>query len=90
MLDFICNGSVDLFGTRRERKIQNENICLQRDSTHTTPVHDRKFSARSRGLDGDQHTCEPVASKMLEKFSGELAKKLENFVGLRYVKNVGK
>ena len=32
------------------------------------------------------HTCEPVASKMLEKFSGELAKKLENFVGLRYVK----
>ena len=32
----------------------------------------------------------PVASKMLEKFTGELAKKLENFVGLRYVKNVGK
>ena len=32
MLDFICNGSVDLFGTGRERKIQNENICLQRDS----------------------------------------------------------
>ena len=36
------------------------------------------------------HTCEPVASKMLEKFTGDLAKKLENFVGLRYVKNVGK
>ena len=36
------------------------------------------------------HTCEPVASKNLEKFSGELAKKLENFVGLRYIKNVGK
>ena len=36
------------------------------------------------------HTCEPVASKMLEKFAGELAKKRENFVGLRYVKNVGK
>ena len=32
------------------------------------------------------HTCEPVASKMLEKFPGELAKKRENFVGLRYVK----
>ena len=30
------------------------------------------------------HTCEPVASKMLEKFPGELAKKRENFVGLRY------
>ena len=36
------------------------------------------------------HACEPVASKNLEKFSGELAKKLENFVGLRYIKNVGK
>ena len=32
MLDFICNGSVDLFGTGRERKIRNENICHQRDS----------------------------------------------------------
>ena len=32
MLDFICNGSVDLFGRGRVRKIQNENICLQRDS----------------------------------------------------------
>ena len=33
MLDFICMGSTYLFGTaRRERKIQNENICLQWDS----------------------------------------------------------
>ena len=32
MLYFICTGSVDLFGTGRERKIQIENICLQRDS----------------------------------------------------------
>ena len=33
MLDFICMGSTYLFGTaRRERKIQNENICLQGDS----------------------------------------------------------
>ena len=32
MLDFICNGSVDLFGMEREQKIQNENICLQGDS----------------------------------------------------------
>ena len=45
MLDFICNGSVDLFGTGRERTIQNENICLQRDSN---PLHARKVSA----LDG--------------------------------------
>ena len=39
MLDFICNGSVDLFGKGRERKIQNENICLQQDSNprHASP-----------------------------------------------------
>ena len=41
-------------------------------------------------VDQVSHTCEPVASKMLEKFPGELAKKRENFVGLRYVKKVGK
>ena len=29
---FICNDSVDLFGTERERKIQNETICFQGDS----------------------------------------------------------
>ena len=42
MLDFICNGSVDLFGTGRERKIKNENICLQRDSNphHASPRQD--------------------------------------------------
>ena len=58
MLDFICNGSVDLFGTGRERKIQNENLCLQQDSNPHTPVHDRKVTApktaRPRGLDGDR------------------------------------
>ena len=39
MLDFIYMGSVDLFGTGRERKIQNENICFQRDSNphHASP-----------------------------------------------------
>ena len=55
MLDFICNGSVDLFGTGRERKIQNENLCFQRDSNphHAGP---RQESQRLRplGLDGDQ------------------------------------
>ena len=35
------------------------------------------------------HTCEPVAKKNLEKFSGELAKKLENFVGPRYIEKCG-
>ena len=32
MLDFICMDSADLFGTDKERKIQNENIGLQWDS----------------------------------------------------------
>ena len=32
MLDFISNGSVDLFGSGKEWKIQNENICLEWDS----------------------------------------------------------
>ena len=49
MLDFICNAFVDLFGTRRDRKIQNENICLQRDSNahHASP---RQESQRLRLL----------------------------------------
>ena len=46
---FICNGSVDLFGTGRERKIQNENICLQRDS-NPHPASPRKESRRLRPL----------------------------------------
>ena len=35
----ILMGSADLFGTRRERKTQNENICFQRVSNppHATP-----------------------------------------------------
>ena len=39
ILDFIYMGSADLFGTGRERKIQNENICFQRDSNphHASP-----------------------------------------------------
>ena len=31
MLGFICKGSAELYGMERERKIQNENICLQRE-----------------------------------------------------------
>ena len=59
MLDFICNGSVDLFGTGRERKIQNENVCLQQDSNphHASPRQESKRHvghARPRGLGGDQ------------------------------------
>ena len=40
MLDFIYMGTADLFGTERERKIQNR--------THTPPVHDRNVSALDR------------------------------------------
>ena len=49
MLDFICNGSVDLFGSGRDRRTQNENICLQRDSNqhHASP---RQESQRLRPL----------------------------------------
>ena len=49
MLDFICNGSVDLLGTEREGKIQNENICLQWDwkPHHASP---RQESQRLRPL----------------------------------------
>ena len=38
-LDFIYMGSADLFGTGRERKIQNKKICFQQDSNqrHATP-----------------------------------------------------
>ena len=48
-LDCICNGSVYLFGTDRERKIQNENICLERDRNphHAGP---REESQRLRPL----------------------------------------
>ena len=48
-LDFIYGDSSDLFGTGWERKIQNENICFQRDSNprHATP---RQDSQRSRPL----------------------------------------
>ena len=49
MLDFICNGSVDLFGTGRERKNQNENICLQRD-LNPHPASPRQESRRLRPL----------------------------------------
>ena len=49
MLDFICMGSADLFGTGRERKVQNENTCLQRDENprHATQ---RPVSQRFRPL----------------------------------------
>ena len=52
MLDFICMGSADLFGTGRERKIPNENVCLQRNSNprHATP---RQESERVRPLGHD-------------------------------------
>ena len=32
MLDFICTGAAEMFGTEGSEKSKNENICLQRDS----------------------------------------------------------
>ena len=51
MLDFICNDSVDLFGTGRERKNQNENIhvSLQWDS-NPHRANPRQESQRLRPL----------------------------------------
>ena len=52
MLDFICIGSADLFGMERERKIQNENVCLKQDSNsrHAAP---RQVNQRFRQLGHD-------------------------------------
>ena len=49
MLDLICMGTAELFGMASERKVQNENICLQRDSNplHATP---RQVNQRLRPL----------------------------------------
>ena len=33
MLDFICMGSAELWGTGNKRKIQNENILLRQESS---------------------------------------------------------
>ena len=55
MLDFICMVSADLFGTGRERKIQNENLYLQQDSNsrrHATRDEAALKTARPRRLDG--------------------------------------
>ena len=54
MLDFICMGSTYLFGTaRRERKIQNENIGLQRDSNPRLAATTRLVEQRFRPLGYD-------------------------------------
>ena len=44
MLDFIYMGSADLFGTGRERKIQNEKMCFQWDSNthHASPTQENQ------------------------------------------------
>ena len=53
MLDFICNGSIDLFGTGRERKNQNENIYLQRDSNpHHASLRQETQRLRPLGHEG--------------------------------------
>ena len=64
-------------------------MILEKEKTRFKKIWCPLLQVMSR-FDSIPHTCEPVASKNLEKFSGELAKKLKNFVGLRYIKNVGK
>ena len=73
MFDLICNDSVDLFGTGRERKIQNENICLQRDSIphHVSP---RQESQRLR----------PLGHEGLMVISGLMSYKI---IGYKFKKN---
>ena len=68
MLDFICNGSVDLLGTERERKIENGNIRLQRDSNphHASP---RQESQRLR----------PLGHESLMKISGLMSNKIMGY-----------
>ena len=38
MLDFICNCYAELKAMRGKRKIQNENICFQRDLWTPSPI----------------------------------------------------
>ena len=53
MLDFICNGSVEQFGTDRDRNIPDENICLQRDSnTHHASPGQESQNIRPLGHEG--------------------------------------
>ena len=56
MLAFICIGSAGLFGSGKERKIHNENICLQRDSNPRPTDTLRQAELRSRPLGHDNLT----------------------------------
>ena len=38
MLDFICIAFAELWGTEKERKTQNENICPRRESNQRSPT----------------------------------------------------
>ena len=54
--DFICMGSVVLFGTDRERKIQNENmstLAFEPTPRHSTTGESAPKTARPRRLDDD-------------------------------------
>ena len=52
MLDFICKGSTELFGTDWDWKIQNKNIYLQRE-LNPRLVKPRPVDQRFRPLDHD-------------------------------------
>ena len=58
MLDFICNGSVDLFGTGRERKIQKWKYMspagFEPTPRQSTTGKSAPWTARPPEVDGDQ------------------------------------
>ena len=49
MLDFMCMGGAGLFGTGRERKIQNENIIMFPVGFEPKPRH-KSISAVERSI----------------------------------------
>ena len=44
MLDFICTDTAELYGTGRERNIQNEKYVSSGIRTHATPPHNKRIS----------------------------------------------
>ena len=74
MLDFICNGSVDLFGTGREQKIQNENTYVQRD---LNPHH--------ASLRQESQRLRPLSHEGLMVISGLMSYRIMGYTFLKTV-----
>ena len=65
MFDFICIGSAVFLGTGwgGERKIQNENICLEQDSNPRPALDDRR--SKPLGHDGLTMTCGFMSDRIM-------------------------